>query len=415
MPTAAVAGVDVLGTVVAISILIFVAKIMGYLCQRVKVPAVIGEISTGIFLGPYALGGTLVKLGLPAIEFNILLTAFAQIGSIIILFAAGLHITFGELRATGLSSLTVAASGVVAPFFSAYLLAVYLGYEWHTAVLLGAALTATSIAVTVTVLEELGKMHTEEAKIMVNAAVIDDVLGLAVLSVATSLFQGGNTPEISNIALVAGQALLIWMTLLLGAVFILPRFINITNLSKTDGITEAAATVGCFGLSAIAAAFGLSPIVGAFAAGMATAGSRFIGKVKEYVEKIRMIFGPIFFAYIGMQLDISQIPSMSIQLFLALLLIAVASKILGCGLPAMAFLRDTDRGLRVGVGMVSRGEVGFIVAGIGLTTGILEQNSYAALLTVIMVTTLITPLLLRQVFDKPILHRSKVELEQQVH
>ncbi len=412
MPAAAVAaGVDVLGTVVAISILIFVAKIFGDLCQRVKVPAVIGEISAGVFLGPYALGSMLVKIGLPAIEFNVLLTAFAQIGSIIILFAAGLQITFGELRATGLSSLTVAASGVVAPFFSAYLLAVYLGYEWHTAVLLGVALTATSIAVTVTVLEQLGKMHTEEAKIMVNAAVIDDVLGLAVLSIATSLFQGGNTPEISNIALLTGQALLIWMTLLLGAVFILPRFINITKLSKTDGITEAAATAGCFGLSAIAAAFGLSPIVGAFAAGMATAGSSFISRVKEYVEKLRLIFGPIFFAYIGMQLDISQIQSMSIPLFLALLLIAVASKIIGCGLPAIAFLRDADRGLRVGVGMVSRGEVGFIVAGIGLTTGILEQNSYAALLTVIMATTFITPLLLRQVFAKPILHRREVELE----
>ncbi|MCL4437119.1 MAG: cation:proton antiporter [Thaumarchaeota archaeon] len=410
MPAAA--GVDVLGTVVVISVIIFVAKILGDLCQRVNVPAVIGEISAGIFLGPYALGGTMINFGLPAVEFNVLLSAFAQIGSIIILFAAGLQITFGELRATGLSSFTVAASGVVVPFFSAYFLAAYLGYEWHTAVLLGVALTATSIAVTVTALEELGKMGTGEAKIIVNAAVIDDVLGLAVLSIATSLFQGGGTPEISNIALLTGQALLIWMALLLGAIFIIPRFINITKLSKTEGITEAAATAGCFGLSAVAAAFGLSPIVGAFAAGMATAGSRFIGRVKEYVEKLRLIFGPIFFAYIGMQLDVGQIPSMSIPLFLALLLIAVASKILGCGLPAMAFLRDADRGLRVGVGMVSRGEVGFIVAGIGLTTGILEQNSYAALLTVIMATTLITPLLLRQVFAKPLFHMSKVELEQ---
>ncbi len=393
--------VDVLSTVVAITIIILVAKVMGGLFQRAKVPAVIGEISAGIILGPYALGSTLVNFGLPAIEFNVLLTSFAQIGSIIILFAAGLQITFAELRATGLPSLTVAASGVVAPFFSAYFLSVYLGYEWHTAVLFGVALTATSIAVTVTVLEELGKMRTKEAKIMVNAAVIDDVLGLAVLSISTVLFQEGRAPEILNIALLTGQALFAWMALLLGAVFILPRFINTTRLSKTDGLSEVAATAGCFGLSAIAAAFGLSPIVGAFAAGMATAGSRVIDRIKEFVEKIRLIFGPIFFAYIGMQLDISQLPSMSLPLFLILFLVAVASKVFGCGLPAMMFLRGRDRGLRVGVGMVSRGEVGFIVAGIGLASGVLQQSSYATLLAVIMATTIITPILLRQLFVKP--------------
>ncbi|MFQ6135078.1 MAG: cation:proton antiporter, partial [Nitrososphaerales archaeon] len=139
------AEVDVLRTVVAISLLIFSAKVLATLCQRVKVPAVIGEIAAGIILGPYALGGAIEILGGPVIEFNVLIDAFAEIGGIIILFAAGLEITFAEFRATGLPSLTIGGMGVIIPFFSGYFLSNQLGYGWQTAILFGATLTATSI------------------------------------------------------------------------------------------------------------------------------------------------------------------------------------------------------------------------------------------------------------------------------
>ncbi len=397
--------INVLRTVVTISLLIFSAKVLAGLCQRVKVPEVIGEIFAGIVFGPYALGGAFEIFGGPAVEFNVILEAFAEIGGIIILFAAGLEITFAEFRATGIPSLVIGGMGVVVPFFFGYFLAVNLGYSWQVAILIGATLTATSISVTIRVLEELGVMKTEEAKIMINSAVIDDVIGLAVLSIVVSLFVSGQIPTVPSIATLITRAFILWLALLIGAVYLLPRLINITNLSKSEGTVEAAATASCFGLSALAAALGLSSIVGAFAAGMAIAGTRTISKIREFIEKLRFVFGPLFFAYIGMQLDIRQILNISIPVFTAILIVAVAGKLIGCGLPAAIFLKDREKGLRIGLGMVSRGEVGFIVAGIGLTSQVLTQDSYAVLLTVIMVTTIIPPFLLRRSYMKSMVRK----------
>lgn len=397
--------INVLRTVVTISLLIFSAKILAGLCQRVKVPEVIGEIFAGIVFGPYALGGAFEIFGGPAVEFNVILEAFAEIGGIIILFAAGLEITFAEFRATGIPSLVIGGMGVVVPFFFGYFLAVNLGYSWQVAILIGATLTATSISVTIRVLEELGVMKTAEAKIMINSAVIDDVIGLAVLSIVVSIFAVGQIPTIPNIATLILRAFILWLALLIGAVYLLPRLINITNLSKSAGTVEAAATASCFGLSALAAALGLSSIVGAFAAGMAIAGTRAISGIREFIEKLRFVFGPLFFAYIGMQLDVGQILNISIPVFTAILIVAVAGKLIGCGLPAAIFLKDREKGLRIGLGMVSRGEVGFIVAGIGLTSQVLTQDSYAVLLTVIMVTTIIPPFLLRRSYMKSMVRK----------
>jgi len=394
---------DVLRTVVGISVLVFFAKILAGVFSKFGIPEVIGEISAGIVLGPAAFGGLIHVFGGPLIELNELLRAFAEIGGIIILFAAGLESTFGQFRAAGAPSFAVAAMGVVVPFVLGYYVPIQLGYEWQVAMLFGAALTATSIAITIRSLENLRQLHTEEARIMINAAVIDDVLGLAVLAIVISIFQAGSIPSYFTIASTTITALGLWLGLLIGAVFVLPRFFDITTLWKSEGTAEAAATASCFGFAGLAAALGLSPIVGAFAAGMAIASSKAIGRIKEYIEKLKMIFAPLFFAVIGTYLNFTSATSISFVFFLAVLGAALVSKIAGCGLPAALFLRDPDRGLRVGIGMVSRGEVGFIIAGIGLTTGVVAQDAYAALLTVIMATTILTPFLLKRAFSGPIL------------
>ena len=394
---------DVLRTVVGISVLVFFAKILAGVFSRFNIPEVIGEISAGIVLGPAAFGGLIKVFGGPLIQLNDLLRAFAEIGGIIILFAAGLESTFAQFRASGGASFSVAAMGVVVPFLLGFYVPIQLGFQWQIAMLFGAALSATSIAVTIRSLENIRQLHTEEARIMVNAAVIDDVLALAVLAIVISIFQTGSVPDYFTIARTTITALGLWLGLLIGALFILPRFLDITTLWKSEGTAEAAATASCFGFAALAAALGLSPIVGAFAAGMAIASSKAIGRIKEYIEKLKMIFAPLFFAVIGTYLNFASVISISFVLFTVVLAVAIVSKIIGCGVPAALFLRDPDRGLRVGIGMVSRGEVGFIIAGIGLTTEVLTADAYAALLTIIMATTILSPLLLRRAFSGPIL------------
>ncbi len=394
---------DVLRTVVGISVLVFFAKILAGVVSRFSIPEVIGEITAGIILGPAALGGVIHVFGGPLIELNELLKAFAQIGGIIILFAAGLESSFAQFRAAGSPSFAVAAMGVVVPFVLGYYVPIQLGYEWQVAMLFGAALTATSIAITIRSLENIRQLHTEEARIMINAAVIDDVLGLAVLAIVISIFQAGSIPSYFTIAQTTIIALGLWLGLLIGAVFVLPRFLNITSLWKSEGTAEAAATASCFGFAGLAAALGLSPIVGAFAAGMAIASSKAIGRIKEYIEKLKFIFAPLFFAVIGTYLNFGSARNINFVVFSAVLTVAVVSKVVGCGLPAALFLRDPDRGLRVGIGMVSRGEVGFIIAGIGVATGVLSGDAYAALLTVIIAADILTPFLLRRAFSAPIL------------
>lgn len=397
----------VLRAVIGISVLVFVAKILGGLCSRFGIPEVIGEITSGIVFGPTALGG-IIQIQIrdsyaPLIAHDELILGFAQIGGIIILFAAGLETTFAEFRAAGKPSFLVAAAGVVAPFFLGYFITLELGYSWEAALVMGAALTATSIAVTVRVLEDMKQIHTEEARIVVNAAVIDDVLALAVLAIATSIIQEGTIPDPVTIVVKTSQALLLWTGLLIGAVFVLPRFINIASLWRSEGTTEAAATASVFGLSALAFAFGLSPIVGAFAAGMAIASSKAIGRIKDYIAKLKMIFGPLFFAVVGTFLQVPAVLSLNSLVFAAILFVAIFSKVVGCGVPAGLYLRSSDRGLRVGLGMVPRGEVGFVVAGLGRL--LVGEDLYAALVTVVMATTILSPLLLRRAFAGPTLRR----------
>jgi Kef-type K+ transport system membrane component KefB len=184
--------------------------------------------------------------------------------------------------------------------------------------------------------------------------------------------------------------------MLLAAVYIFPRIINLTELWKSEGIVESLATAFAFGLASLSAFVGLSPVVGAFAAGMAMASSNAILQIKSYIEKLKLIFGPLFFAVIGTYFDLSQVLNVNVLLVLIVVLVAVISKVAGCGLPAAYFLRNRRSGLSVGIGMISRGEVGFIIAGLGLTGGILASQTYNALLIVILVTTIISPIMLRR-------------------
>ena len=330
-----------------------------------------------------------------------LLLQIGEISGIVILFIAGLEITPREFLKGGAASFTVGACGVVVPFFIGYYVFTLYGIGALQSVLVATALTATSIAISIRVLTELGKMQTREAKLILGAAIVDDILAIAVLSVVTTMVQTGNmTPNIVDITFLILKILGIFVALLVGAVIIIPKILHAERLWKSRGSIEGIVTASFFGASAIVAIVGLSPIVGAFAVGMAVASTKIIGRVEEYVEKLEIIFAPLFFAIIGAQVNLTGVNFNVLFLTSIVVAVAISTKLVGCGLPAMIFLKDRSKAMKVGIGMISRGEVGLIVAGIGVTSGALSSNIYTTVIIMVAVTTMITPIWLKKAYSR---------------
>lgn len=391
----------VLNGVLSISILLLIAKILAGLFSRVGIPSVLGELSAGIFFGPYALGQFLVVFGQPLIALNDIVLAFSEIGAILILFSAGLEMSFAEFRGVGVRSFIIGGLGVVIPFFLGFYTMTFLGQTLEAGLIVGAALSATSIAITTRVLDSLGMMQTQEAKLTINAAVVDDVLGLAVLAVVISIIQAGEVPSAFEIVQRLAVIVIVWLALLVALVITVPRFLRLIPSWSVAGTEEAASTAICFGSATIAALLGLSPIVGAYAAGMGLAGSKSLTTVRSYLEKVNFLFAPIFFSVIGASLNIGLLTWNALGLMVILVAVAALSKLVGCGFPAAMLTRDAKVGFNVGVSMISRGEVGLVIAGLALTSAVIDQDVYAALVGVVVVTTAISPLVLKYTSRMP--------------
>ena len=392
----------VLQAVLTICILVFAAKILGEIFSWRKIPAVLGELVAGMILGPYALGSIIIVNGFQFIQINEIVLAFGEIGGILILFAAGLEMTFQDFRKVGTAGFVIGTLGVIVPFAMGYGLALLMGYSIIVGLVIGAALVATSISITSLVLAEINKTRSLEARMMVSAAVVDDVLGLAILGVIVSFISSSAITALGIVEVIA-WSLALWLGLTIFLAIILPRIINFLSKGKSEGPVEAAATAACFGASALAAVLGLSSIVGAFAAGMGIASSHMIERIREYIKKISTIFSPVFFALAGAQFNILAFITgdwMFYFFFAVLVLVAIISKVVGCGLPAAYFLKDKAKGMKVGYGMISRGEVGLIVAGVAISAGAINQDVYSAILGMIIITTFVAPLLLRRAYDK---------------
>lgn len=389
----------VIRTLVGVCALVFMARVLGGLCTRFRVPDVVGMILSGVIFGPYALGGIIHVLGNPLVELNETFLAFAQFGGLIFLFAAGLHFTFADFRAAGFPSFIVAMAGVAASFLLGYGACTLLGYGWESSALVGAALTSTSIAVTTSTLRDLKQLRSKEGKIVVNAAVIDSVAALSVLAAATSIIYVGSTPNPIDLMLNLAKSTVLWLILLVAVTHILPRLINLTMLGRARGTVEAAAIASCFGCAFLAAAMNLSPLVGAFAAGMAVAGSKAIRRVEEFSDKLELVFAPVFFASMGAYLSPGAAMGVNPLVFIVIFAVAVAGKVFGCGLPAMGFLRNSYKGLRVGIAMIPGAEVGLIIAGLALASGAMEEGLYATFLVVTVATAVMAPVLLGRFFQ----------------
>ncbi len=391
--------------IIAVGILLAAAKLMGELFSRIKLPIVLGELLAGMIIGPFALGAFLLNpdTGESILKIGPEIRTLGEIGAIVILFMAGLEMTPKEFLRGGKASFTVGTLGVVVPFFAGLLVFQAFGFDALQAMMIATALTATSIAISIQVLKEFNKIKSPEARLIIAAAVVDDILAIAVLSVVTSF---GGAEALDNVDLIDVtftilKVLGFFAAILIAAIFILPKVIT-PRIWKAQGSVEGIATASFFGAAAIAGTLGLSPIVGAFAVGMALSATKVFEKIEHFISRIGLIFAPLFFAIIGAQVDFRTVNLDILMLSGVVIAIAVATKLLGCGLPSMLFLKNKTAGMRVGIGMISRGEVGLIVAGVGLSSGVLTGDVYTTIVLMVAVTTIITPIWLKMDYRKEV-------------
>jgi Kef-type K+ transport system membrane component KefB len=396
-------GFDLIPTIIGLLFIVIPSMLLGRLCARVGLSEIIGFVVGGVLLGPFALGGFIPLFDKPIIQLDDLTLLLWQMAGVVILFSAGLHFTFKDLLKAGYSAAIIGTLGLIMPLVLGYVISMAFGFDWTISILIGATLSATSIVISVTLLEELGKEKTQEGNILVNAAVLDDVLGLAVLSAVVSIITLNSLPSIESVLITTGESLVFWLLLLLGAVFVLPKIVHGIALAQPTslelrGIKQATALGSAFGFAAIASTVGLNPIVGAFAAGMGLAGSKLVGQIKEFIGELKVVVAPLFFAIIGAHVDLRLISEVNVIFVLSILTVAVLSKVLGCGVPAALLLKSRSKGFRIGFGMIARGEVAFITAGIGIASGILPESIYTTLILVILATIVITPILVKNSF-----------------
>ena len=385
-----------------LAIILSAARLAGSIAERFQQPAVLGELLVGVMLGNLpgvARQFSAVVRGEPMIEM------LAEVGAVILLFEIGLESTLREMLRVGLRSLVVAVIGVIAPWVLGFLVGRILlpdaGVYVH--VFLGATLTATSVGITARVLKDLGHAQTLEARIILGAAVIDDVLGLVILAVVGSIISAADR----GTALSLGAALLVLakaLAFLVGAFSIgaltTPRVFSLAARLPGRGTLLTTALAFCFLLSALASLIGLAPIVGAYAAGLIleeTHYTEFAGKgehrLEELVRPISVFLVPVFFVLMGMRVEIGALLQPGVLGLAAVLtVVAVAGK-QACALGGIG--APVDR-TTIGLGMIPRGEVGLIFAniGLGLTVGgerLVDERIFAAVVVAVMLTTLVTP------------------------
>ncbi|MFA5861792.1 MAG: cation:proton antiporter [Candidatus Thermoplasmatota archaeon] len=396
---------ELAGILLKLVVLLVGAKLAGELAERLRQPAVLGELLAGILLGPTLFG--FMDFSVPGTTTTVL-RFVAELGAILLLFEIGLETRLKEMMAVGASSLLVALLGIVGSFVAGFGISWLMGALGFWAngtifhVFIGATFTATSVGITARVLSDLGKLATPEARIILGAAVLDDVGGLLILAVVASLATG--TLDVMGVVTKGTIALAFLAVAVLVGIRLMPPVMDLIGRARVRGVVVASGISFALLLAFIAEEVGLAAIVGAFTAGIVLATTRQDAVLAERVKPIGDIFVPFFFVYVGLQVDLRGLGNDWQRLALAvgiLTIAAIAGKLVaGFGV----IERGLDR-YGVGVGMVPRGEVGLIFALVGLTTMVdgeplLEAWEYAAVLLVVAITTFITPVWLKRVLSR---------------
>ncbi|MGH7580813.1 MAG: cation:proton antiporter [Gemmatimonadales bacterium] len=402
VPLAAAAdGVDVARFFLVLAAILAAAKLLGELAERIGQPAVLGELIAGVLLGASALG-VVPADGVEAELVHVL----AELGVLLLLFEIGLETDLREMFRVGPAALAVALVGVALPFGFGYLFWRYAphaasgsGDLVSAAIFIGATLTATSVGITARVLSDLGRMNTPEARIIIGAAVIDDVLGLVILSVVSGVAAGASVTVLGILRTLGVAVGFLVVAVLLGR-FIAPRLFDLINRMQVRYVLVVASLAFALALAALAGLAGSALIIGAFAAGLILSGVNQFDTIEHEIKPVASVFTPIFFVSVGSSVNLGLLnpstPEARATLLIAgvLILLAVVGKVAaGWAAPWTRFRR-----LVVGVGMVPRGEVGLIFAEIGRRSGVLGDEVFGAVLLMVMVTTFIAPPALKTLF-----------------
>lgn len=401
---------------IGLGAMLIVAKVGGELFERLRQPAVLGELLAGVVLG------NLVLIGVTAAEplkTNEPIAALAEIGVIILLFQVGLESDLKEMMEVGWSSVLVAVLGVIAPFFLGWAVSAYfIPDEPRLAhIFIGATLCATSVGITARVFKDLGKLVTREARVILGAAVIDDVLGLMILAVVAGAIKASGSGQVLSmveIASIAGKAI----AFLLGSIalghFVVPRLLRGASRLETRGVLLTLAICFCLFMSWVAAKVGLAPIVGAFAAGLILDEVHYKPKqaraereLTDLLQPISALLVPVFFVLMGLKVDLRIFARAEILWFALVLTLAA---IVGKQICSLGVLERRASRLAIGIGMIPRGEVGLIFAGIGATLiltnssgvdkPVIGAETFGAVVIMVIVTTFVTPPALKWALER---------------
>ena len=399
-------------------VLLVLAAIGSKIFTHFGMPGLIGEIIVGIIIANLIIGNWSF-LGTLGIDMNggsqnyDILELFAELGVVFLLFSIGLSTNVRELLSVGKAAMTVATVGVIVPLIAGFLIILVYDNNLTYALFLGAALVATSVGITARVIKDMNLLDTKEAKIIIGAAVIDDVEGMVVLAIVVGMTATGGT-SVSNIALISAEAVAFVAISIAAALWVVPRVKDYLQkisggrpaksgkLNAGMGVLVLAIAV-CLGFSWFASVIGLAAIIGAFLGGMLLADFAKEWKLYERIESSTVLFISFFFLNVGMKVDLGSLASWPVlALSVVVILAAIATKYFGCSFGAKLGDKTLSKESRniIGFGMVPRGEVAIIVAAIGLASGGMPSDLYAAVIIMAVVTTIIAPTLFAWSFAK---------------
>jgi Na+:H+ antiporter len=369
-------------------VVLLAAKIGDELFKRLGQPTLIGEILAGVVVGPAVLG-----LVAPSQTLEV----FSELGVVFILFWVGLETRLDDVLGVGRSATVVGLLGVVVPFAGGYAIAVARGEDVATSLFLAAALVATSVGITSAVLVELDALRTRSGRTILGAAVVDDILAMLVVALATAVAAGRGT-DVTGLVVTAVMALAFVAFFAFGGTRLMRRYPAVLQKPRFSESPLLPAVLLCLAVAALAAEVGLAAVIGAFLAGMMVAETKEQFAIEEEVAPLYAFFAPFFFASVGLELDLDAYASWHTLAIVALVtVLAIVTKLVGAYVGALGLTRN--EALFVAVGMVPRGEVGIIVAGIGVSVGALSGRTYAVVVGMAILTTLLAPPALRRLSE----------------